>query len=70
MLDIGDILNPDRNPHILRLHAGRRLLGFGQLRVRSRSRMNHQRFRIPDIRQMAGQLHMIDEPDARPRGRP
>ncbi len=41
------------------------LFFVGQLLVRRRGRMNHQRLGVADVRQQAEQLHRVDEGSAR-----
>ena len=63
--DIVDIFDAHRHPDVFGTHARRQLLLFGQLLVGGRSRVNHQRFGVPQIGQMAGELQAVDQLDAR-----
>ena len=64
-LDVLDVLDADRQPDVLRRHAGLRLLFRRQLRMRRRRRMNHERLGVADIGQVARKLDAVDELDRR-----
>ena len=63
--DVGCILQPDRKPHHIVACAGARALLVAELAMRGRGGMDDQAPRIADIGEMAEQLDVADERDAR-----
>ncbi|MPL71114.1 hypothetical protein SDC9_16885 [bioreactor metagenome] len=61
---VGHILDPDRQPHHARRGAGGDLLFLAQLAMRGRGRVDDQRARIAEVRDMAEELQIVDELDA------
>ena len=59
--DVVDTFDAYGEPDQARRHAGGELLLGGQLRVRRRRRMDHQRSHVTDIGDVAVQLQRIDE---------
>jgi hypothetical protein len=62
---IVDVLDPDRQAHRVRGHAGGRELLLRELRVGGRGVVDRQRLRVADVRQVAEQLESLDEGAAR-----
>src|SRR4029079_476700 len=58
-------LEPDGEPDHFRCHAGGELFVFGQLAVGGRRRMDDERLRIADVREVRKELDRIDEAHAR-----
>src|SRR5438552_9188032 len=56
---------PDREADHLRSYTCGALLVLGELTMRRRRRMNYQRFRVADIREVRQELHRLDEALAR-----
>ena len=64
-LEIGKILDADRQPHVIGRYAGRFLLVGSELAVSGARRMNGEGFRIADIGEMREQLESFDQLSAR-----
>jgi hypothetical protein len=59
--DVVDGLQPDRQAHQVRRHAGGLLVGFAQLAVGGRCRMDHQGLGVADVGQVRAELQGVDE---------
>ena len=68
--DVVDVLKPDRQPHHVWSSAGTQPRLVGELPMRGRGGMNDQASRIADIGEMAEQLDVAHERDARRHSRP
>src|SRR5690349_5567781 len=59
--DVVEALQPDRQSHHVRRHAGLLLLLFVELAVRGRRRMDHQRLGVADVGEVAHEGERLDE---------
>ena len=59
--DVFYVFDSDREADVFRADARRRLLLAAQLLVRRGGRMNHQRLRVADVGQVAGEFDAVDE---------
>lgn len=64
-LDVVYVLDPNRYPNEVGLDTRRELLGFRQLLMRRRRRVDHQRLCVADVGKVRGQLTRVDKPFAR-----
>ena len=62
--DVAHVFNAHRQTDELGRHAGLRLFLGRELRMRRRGRVNDQRLRVADVRQVAEQLDAVDQLDA------
>ena len=60
-LDVLDALQPDRQPHQARGHAGGQLLLAGELAVGGAGRVDDEAAHVADVGQVAVQLQRVDE---------
>src|SRR5690606_9351555 len=60
--DVVDVLDAHREAHKIGGDAGRKLLGFGELRVRRRGGVDDEAARVADVREEAEELDAVDEP--------
>ena len=59
--DVVDVLEADREAHVVLRHAGRELLFGPELRVGGRRRMNRERARVADVGDVIEKLQRVDE---------
>ena len=55
------MLGADGEPDLLGPHAGKKLLGLGELAVRDGGRMDHEGFRVADIGEEREDFELLDE---------
>ena len=63
--DVGYVFDAHRDADVFGADAGRELFGFGELLVGSGGRVDDEGFGIAEVGEVAGELNVIDQSDAR-----